>query len=150
MDSLQAPSMPSQLELDALDFIPRDYDKDMHDHLKHTFVCECISFTIAHIPNREPLRLVFVDRYEPRRMETPRWVDAWEEFDCDEYYTPILIDLDAISSTMKKVSVYRPRPLGGDGDSTLYALRWATIHAQSGFFNDTVEDVDNESESEDN
>ena len=46
--------------------------------------------------------------------------------------------------TMKKLSVYRP---GENGDSdTLYGIRWATIHAQSGMFEADVEGDVNESE----
>ena len=45
---------------------------------------------------------------------------------------------------MKKLSVYRP---GENGDSdTLYGIRWATIHAQSGMFEADVEGDVSESE----
>ena len=108
-----------------------------------------MTFLIAHIPNREPLRLVLVDRYEPRRIETPRWIDAWEELDNDGNVTSLLINFDAISPTMKKVSVYRPREFEGDQDA-LYALRWATIHVVSGMFDDDAENADSDSEKEDN
>ncbi len=50
---------------------------------------------------------------------------------------------------MKKLRVYRPRPLEGDDGSTLYGLRWAIIHAQSGVFDDDVEVDDTVSEDDD-
>jgi hypothetical protein len=50
---------------------------------------------------------------------------------------------------MKKVSVLRPRELEGK-QGILYALRWATIHALSGMFDDDAEVVDSDSENEDN
>jgi len=131
--------MPSQTEMDSLDNIPRDYDKAIHDHQNHTLVCECMTFILAHIPHRDPLRLLFVYRYEPVRMETPRWVDAWEELDTYEYRTNVLVDLESIYSTMKKVSVFRNRPLENDDGSTVFALQWATIHAQSGMFEEDFE-----------
>jgi len=84
VNTCETPSITSQLVLDSLESAPRDYDKDLHDHHNHTFRCECVTFLIAHIPKREPLRLVLVDRYEPRRIETPRWIDAWEELDNDK------------------------------------------------------------------
>ena len=149
VNACEAHSVTSQLVLDSLEFVPRDYDKDLHDHHNHTVICECVTFLIAHIPNREPLRLVLVDRYEPRRIETPRWIDAWEKLDDDENVTSLLINFDAILPTMKKVSVFRPRELEGEQDA-LYALRWATIHALSGMFDDNAEVVDTDSENEDN
>jgi len=115
VNACEAPSITSQLVLDSLESVPRDYDKNLHDHHSHTFVCECVTFLIAHIPNREPLRLVLADRYEPRRIETPRWIDAWEELDNYKYVTSLLIKFDSIYSTMKKVSVFRPRELEGNG-----------------------------------
>jgi hypothetical protein len=143
VNDLEAPSMPSQEELDSLDDIPRDNDKEMHDHHMHTLVCECMTFILAYIPHRDPLRLAFVQRYEPTRLETPRWVDAWEELDNDECCTDALIDLDAVSSKMKKVCVFRNRPVEDNDGSTLYTLRWSTIHAQSGIFH-----ADSEGDSE--
>ncbi len=79
-------------------------------------------------------------------METPRWVDEWEELDTDEYCTNVLVDLEPIYSTMKKVSVFHNRPLEDDDGSTVFALRWATIHAQSGMFE---EDFEGDSEDDD-
>ena len=136
MDTKLVPSMPSQLDLDSLEFLPRDYDKALHDHLKHTFICECISFIIAIIPDRDPLRLVFVHRYEPSRIQTPRWIDAWEQYGEELEYTSGLIDLDRISSSMKKLSVFNPPPLREDHVTALHVLKWSTIHAQSGMFDD--------------
>ena len=142
------PSMPSQSDLDSLDVFPLDYDKAMHDYLKHTFVCECFTFILAHIPNRDPLRLVFVQRYEPVRIETPRWVDAWMDLDSNALFKSGLLDIDAVYPTMKKVAVYRPRPIDKD-DGVIYGVRWATIHAQSGMFDADAEDVDSDSDMDD-
>ena len=148
MDPLRVPSMPSQLDLDSVDVFPRDYDKDLQDHLKHTFVCECISFIIVLIPHRDPLRLVYVDRFEPKRIETPRWIDAWEEYGYELNYTSCIIDLDRISSSMKKLSVFRHPPIQEDDGTTFYALKWATIHAQSGMF-EKDDEIDGCDDSED-
>ena len=129
--------MPSQDELDYLESIPRDYDKDLHDTCNHTFVCECVSFVIAlRSDGRDPLRLAYVHQYEPQRMETPRWIDAWHSLDTSDSFQGLLIDIDSIHSTIKKLSVYRPKiqVLG-----TVHAIRWATIHAQSGMFEADVE-----------
>ena len=89
-----------------------------------------MTFILAHITNREPLLLAFVQRYEPQRIENPRWVDVWEELNTDEYFTSVLIDLYVMYSTMKKVRVFRNRPLEDDDGSTIYVLQWATIHDQ--------------------
>ena len=72
VNACEAPSITSQLVLDSLESVPWDYDKDLHGHHNHTFICECVNFLIANILNREPLKLLLVDRYEPRRIETPR------------------------------------------------------------------------------
>ena len=108
-----------------------------------------MSFVLAHIEGRDPLRLAFVHLYEPNRVKTPRWIDAWESLDTVDDFRPTLMDLDRFHSTMKKLSVYRPRPLKGDDGSTLYGLRWATIHAQSGVFDEDVEVDDIVSEDDD-
>jgi hypothetical protein len=50
---------------------------------------------------------------------------------------------------MKKLSVFRPRPLKGDDGSTIYVLRWATIHAKSRIVDEDIEVVDNVSEDDD-
>ena len=148
MDELEALLMPSQEQLESLELCPPDYDKDIHDFYKHTYIGECVSFVIASIPEREPLRLAYVHLYEPRRIETPRWIDAWESMDTDEDFTPILIDLDPIELTMQKLSVYRPRPVGNEDGTTLYSMRWSTIHAQSGIFDADVEVQLSDSEDE--
>ncbi len=79
-------------------------------------------------------------------METPRWVDAWEELDTDEYCTNVLVDLEPMYPTIKKVSVFRNRPLEDDDGSAVFALRWATIHVQSGMFE---EDFESDSDDDD-
>ena len=40
LDDSEVPSMSSQTEMDSLDNIPRDYDKEIHDHHNHALACE--------------------------------------------------------------------------------------------------------------
>ena len=68
-------------------------------------------------------------------------MDAWEDNDEDDAVEPVLVDLDKHGKTMKKLFVWMPRPLGDDDDKgppTVgnFKIRWSTIHAKFGMFND--------------
>jgi hypothetical protein len=137
VNKIEAPTLPSQAELDFLEYIPRHYNKDTHDTFNHTVVCECVSFIIAlRSDGRDPLRLAYVHHYETERMETPKWIDAWHSPDTADSFQALLIELDSIHSTIKKLSGYRPKIQVSD---TEYAIRWATIHAQLRMFEADVE-----------
>jgi hypothetical protein len=58
-------------DLGDYDRLPRNYDKELHDHKYDTYVCECVSFIVAVIPDRHSLRLAWTYQYKPRRLETP-------------------------------------------------------------------------------
>ncbi len=62
------PVVLSDVELANYEGLPRDYDKEVHDNMYHTYICECISFVVVHIPKRDPLRLAQVYRYKPRSL----------------------------------------------------------------------------------
>jgi len=131
------PIEPTDEELGDYDRLPRDYDKELHDHKFDTFVCECLSFIVVVIPGRHPLRIAWTNQYKPRRLETPFFIDAWEDRDDDDAREPTIVDLDKHGKTMKKLSVWRPRPLGDDDEGPPnFKIRWCTIHAKSGMFND--------------
>ncbi len=151
------PIAPSDEEMGDYDRLPRNYDKELHDHKYDTYVCECVSFIVAVIPGRHPLRLAWTNQYKPRRLETPFFIDAWEDNYEDDAVEPVLVDLDKHCKTMKKLSLWRPRPLGDDGvkgppTAGNFKIRWSTIHAKSRMFNDinmATSDFDHESSSDD-
>jgi len=149
------PSPLSDEELDDYDRLPRDYDKEVHDNLFHNYICECLLFIIAIIPGRDPLRLVVTNRYKPRRLHTPYFIDAWEENDNEEACELELVHLDKYAKSIKKCAVWRPQPRleeyeEREGPSASPSkIRWCTTHAKSGIFTDTADDYSNGHDSSD-
>jgi len=160
------PPLPlSDEELADYERLPRDYDKEVHDNLYHTYICHCQSFVVVHIPNQDPLRLALVYRYNPRRLQTPYFIDAWEDNDNEDARELVLVHLDKYANHIKKCAVWRPQPLPLDDDNAIEPqasststskIRWSTTNAKSGMFeegDDTVDEsddtVDEDSDGED-
>jgi len=135
--------------LEDYERLPRDYDKEVHDNLYHTHICECFVFVIVHIPGRDPLRLVATNRWTPRRLETPYFIDAWEDNDNDDAQDFVLVNLDKHAGSIKKCAVWRPKPPlenetreGSSLDTP--KIRWSTTHAKSEMFEDPCDDDSDE------
>ena len=141
-------------ELDDHERLPRDYDKELHDNNFITYICECIAFIVAHIPGRDALRVAITYQYKPRRLETPYFIDAWEDMDNDEARELTLVHLDMHAKSIKKCAVWRPLPRLEDyeerGDSTSTStIRWCSTQAKSGMFADTSGDYSSGEDSAD-
>ncbi len=48
------PVVLSDAELAHYEGLPRDYDKEVHDNMYQTYICEGISFVVVHFPERDP------------------------------------------------------------------------------------------------
>ena len=81
-------------ELDDHERLPRDYDKELHDNIFITYICECLPLIVANIHGRDPLRFAITYQYKPRRLETPYFIDTWEDMDNDEVRELNLVHLD--------------------------------------------------------
>lgn len=133
-------------ELDDLERLPRDYDKEFHDSLFHTYICECLAFIVAHIPGRDPLRIAITYQYKPRRIDTPYFIDAWEDNDNEDSRELVLVHLDKHAKSIKKCAVWRPLPRldnheeRGDSSPNMSTIRWCSAQAKSGMFSDTSND----------
>ncbi len=129
-------------ELDDQERLPRDYDKELHDSLFTTNICECLAFVVANLPGRDPLRIAVTYLYKPRRLETPYFIDAWEDRDDDEARELTLVHLEKHAKNLKKCAVWRPSPRLEDWEERGYntpptTIRWCSTPAKSGMFADT-------------
>ena len=141
-------------ELDDQERLPRDYDKEVHDNLFTTNICECLAFVVAHIPGRDPLRIAVTYLYKPRRLQTPYFIDAWEDRDDDEARELTIVHLDKHAKSLKKCAVWRPSTRLEDmedrGDNTPpTTIRWCSTPAKSGMFADTSQYDSDGEDSED-
>jgi hypothetical protein len=156
------PVVLSDAELADYEGLPGDYDKEVHDNMYQTYICECISFVVVHFPERDPLRLAQVYRYKPRRLQTPYFIDAWEDNEREDARELALFHLDMYAKDIKKCAMWRPDPLPLPQDiditydpeasnNSTSKIKWSTTHAKSGMFaaDDADDNVDDDTDEED-
>ena len=129
-------------------------------NMYHTYICECVSFVVVHYLERDPLCLAQIYRYKPRRLQTPYFIDAWEDDDHANARELVFVHLDKHAKYIQKFAVWRPDPLPLPEDLDITSLqassnstaeiRCSTTHAKFGMFEADDDDVvDDDSDGED-
>ncbi len=101
------------------------------------------------------MRIAVTYLYKPRRLETPYFIDAWEDMDDeDEARELTLVHLDKHAKSLKKCAVWRPSPRleeweHREDNTPPTTIRWCSIPAKSGMFADTSQYVSDGENSKD-
>ena len=107
----------------------------------------CSIFT-ANIPGeiRAPLRIaVLQKRWEPTRVPTPRFIDAWTcfESDGDDSLIPVLLD-----SYCENIAVWRPSELDARQRMEMFVdegeMSFARVYAKSGSGREDLSPIEDE------